>query len=49
VGLSADTNNILLVADVLKRLILKIGVLFGIGLLSRPTPNIVIFCTSPYK
>jgi hypothetical protein len=45
VGLSADTNNILLVADVLKRLILKIGVLFGIG----PTPNIVIFCTGPYK
>jgi hypothetical protein len=39
-GLSADTNNRLLVADVP-----KISVLFGIGLLSGPTPILCFFGT----
>jgi hypothetical protein len=34
----ADTNNILLVAVILRRPISKIGVLFGTDLLSGPTP-----------
>jgi hypothetical protein len=33
-----DTNNILLLVAILRRLILKIGVLFSIGLLSGSTP-----------
>jgi hypothetical protein len=35
--LSADTNNKLLVVTVLKRLILKIDVIFDIDFLSGPT------------
>jgi hypothetical protein len=38
VDLSVDINNILLVSTVLRRPISKISVLFGIGLLSEPTP-----------
>jgi hypothetical protein len=38
VGLPVDTNNRLLVAAVLRRPIPKIGVIFGIGRLSWPTP-----------
>jgi hypothetical protein len=37
-GLTANTNIILLVAVVLRKLIPKIGVIFGIGLLSELTP-----------
>jgi hypothetical protein len=39
----ADTNNRLLVAAVLRRPIPKITVLFGIGLLSGPTPILWFF------
>jgi hypothetical protein len=42
-GLTSDTNNILLVVAVLRRPILKIGVLLGIGLLSGATPILWFF------
>jgi hypothetical protein len=40
INLLVDNNNILLVAVVLRRSIPKIDVLFGIGLLSGPTPTL---------